>query len=306
MNATQATTMHAAAATPLAPPAGGAEMRMLVMMVQTQLVQGEAAKTDINLSQDQLKDLREQVREAMEQAREAEEESGFFGAIGDVMGGDIATIAQVVAIAAAAVVTCGTAAAVLATIAIACTLASRYGEELGIPPKVAMGLGIAAAVASVASGNVGGATGAVSAASSGGSAAASAGAAVGSAASGAATATAVTSGGLAATATAASKVTWLTATARDVGYVANVVSPAASGAGAVAKGVGAYHHSEALEYDADAKQAQSRQTLENMDIDTALGIFQRSVDRQLSVATQTQQLVEANQRSHHLIISGVA
>ncbi|MDF3069913.1 MAG: hypothetical protein K0R38_5514 [Polyangiaceae bacterium] len=279
---------------------------MLVTMIQTQLVQGQTAKVEINSNQAELKELREQVREAIQQAREAEEDSGFFGAIGDVMGGDIATLAQVVAIAAAAVVTCGAAAAVLATIAIACTLASKYGEELGIPPKVAMGLGIAAAVSSIAAGNVGGVAGAANAASTGGNAAASAGAAVGSAASGAATASAVTSGGLAATATAASKVTWLTATARDVGYVANIVSPAASGAGAVAKGVGAYYHSEALGHDADAKQAQSREALENMDIDTALDIFERSVDRQLSAVSQTQQVIEASQRSQQLIIQRVA
>jgi len=172
--------------------------------------------------------------------------------------------------------------------------------------KGPMGLGLAAAVSSIAAGNVGGAAGAVSAASTGGKTAAAAGSLVGSAASGAATATAVTSGGLAATATAASNVTWLTEAARDIGYVANIVSPAASGAGAAAKGVGAYYHHEAMGYDADAKEAQSGETLENIDIDTALDIFARSVDRQLSAASQTQQLVEANQRSHQLIISGVA
>lgn len=306
MNAAQATSAFAPSSVAPLRMAGTPELRMLVLMVQNQLVQGEAAKTDIALSEDQLKDLREQVRAALEQAREAEEESGFFAGIGDALGGDLATLAQVVAVAAAAIVTCGAAAAVLATIAIACTLASKYGEELGIPPNVAMGLGIAAAVSMVAAGNVGGAAGAVGTASSGSTVAASAGAAAGSVAPGVAVGTAVSSGGLAATATAASKVTWLTEVAGDVGFVANIVAPSASGAGAGARVAGAYYHSEAIEHDADAKQAQSRETLENLDIDAALELFERAVDRQLSVASQTHQTMESNQQSKLLIIQGVA
>src|SRR5215216_2931584 len=88
---------------------GTAEIQMLVMMVQAELVQGDVAKSSVNLSEQQLKDLREQVREALEKAREAEEHSGFFGALGDVLGGDIGTLAGLVVIAAASVVSGGTA-----------------------------------------------------------------------------------------------------------------------------------------------------------------------------------------------------
>jgi hypothetical protein len=286
--------------------AGAPELRMLVVMVQNQLMQGEVAKSEIDLGADQLKELREQVRAALEEARKAEEDSGFFGFIGDLLGGDLATLAQVVAVAAAAIVTAGTAAVVLATIAIACTLASKYGKELGLPPGVAMGLGIAAAVSMVAAGNVGGLTGATSAASAAGSGAASAGAAAGSVAPGVALGASVSSGGLAATATAASKVTVLTEWARDIGFVAGIVAPAASGAGAGAHVVSGYYRGDAIEHDADARQAQSLKELVHMDMDAALDVFERAVDRQLSVVSLTQEVLDANQQSNQLIIERVA
>jgi hypothetical protein len=279
---------------------------MLVLMVQHQLVQGEVAENDIQLSQLELKDLWDQVRDALRKASEAEKDSGFLGAIGDFFSRDIATLAQIVVIAAAAVAT-GGAAAVLATIAIACTIASKYAKELGIPPNVAIGLGIAAAVSTIAAGNVGGAAGAVSGASSAGtSAAASAGTAVASAVPGAAIGTAVSAGGLASTASAAARVTSLTQLASDVGTVASVVSPAATGVGAACGMVSARYHSEAIDHGADAKQAQSRHTLEDMALSDALDVFERSVDRQLEVLGQAVQLVNANQASKHLIIQRFA
>lgn len=302
MNTVQATGGITTAA--LGTPCGvaGPEMRMLVLMVQNQLAQSEVAQTDVLLSQDQLKELREQVREAIQQAREAEEDSGFFGAIGDVLGGDIATLAEVVLVAAAAVATGGAAALVLASIAVACTLASKYGEELGIPPNVAMGLGIAAAVATVASGNVGGAASAVGGGAASGSAASSAGAAAGSVMPGVACGSAVASGGLASSAGAAARITQLGELAKDVQLYASIVAPAASGAGAGAHMVGAHYHAQALEHDADATFAQSRQTLASMSIDSALEIFEKSIDRQLAATAQTTQLLQANQRSKQLII----
>lgn len=290
----QATQGASAYTPPVAPPlqmAGAPELRMLVVMVQNQLMQGEVAKSEIDLSAEELKDLREQVRAALEEARNAEEDSGFFGFIGDLLGEDLATLAQVVAVAAAAIVTAGTAALVLASIAIACTLASKYGKELGLPPGVAMGLGIAAAVSMVAAGNVGGVAGATTAAS---------------AAPGAALGASVSSGGIAAAATAASKVTTLTTWARDVGFVAGIVAPAASGAGAAAHVVSGYYGADAVEHDADAREAQSRKKLVDMDIDQALEVFERTVDRQLSVLSQAQQVLEANQRSNQLLIERLA
>jgi hypothetical protein len=291
MQATQGASAYTPPVAPQLPMAGAPELRMLVVMVQNQMMQGEVAKSEIHLSADELKDLREQVRAALEEARKAEEDSGFFGFIGDLLGGDLATLAQVVAVAAAAIVTAGTAAIVLATIAIACTLASKYGKELGLPPGVAMGLGIAAAVSMVAAGNVGGVAGATTAAS---------------AAPGAALGASVSSGGIAATATAASKVTTLTTWARDVGYVAGIVAPAASGAGAAANTVSGYRRADAVDHDADARQAQLLKELVDMDIDQALEVFERTVDRQLSVLAQAQQVLDANQRGNQLIIERLA
>ena len=141
------------------PPSCGAspEARMLALMVHNQLAQGESARTSIQLSEEQLQRLRETIREALAEAREAQDDSGFWGDVGDVLGGDIATLAQVVAVAAACVATGGAAAIALGAISIACTVAAKYADELGIPPKVAIGIAIAAAVTSLASGQFGGA-----------------------------------------------------------------------------------------------------------------------------------------------------
>lgn len=293
-------------ASPIPQSVGGtAEVQMLVMMVQAQLVQGDVAKSCVDLSEQQLKELREQVREALEKAREAEEDSGFFGAIGDVLGGDIATLAGLVVIAAASVATGGAAAVVLGAIAIGCTLASKYADELGIPPNVAIGLGIAAAVATVASGNVGGLANAAGSTAAGGTAAGSsvaAGAGSAAASAGAAaSASAAVSGGASALG-AANHVSRLAQVAEQVRFYADIVAPVATGAGAVAHGVAGGYRSAAIHHNADAQEARSKETLESMDIDTAIDLFERTIDRQLGAATQTLGILQANQRSKDLIL----
>jgi len=135
---------------------GRPEQRLLALIVYNQLIQSQGAETSVELSHEELKLLREEVHEALEKAREAQEDSGFWSDISDAFSGDIAGLAQLVVVAAATVASGGTAAVVLGAIALGATLASKYAEELGIPPKVAMCIGIAAAVASVASGNIGG------------------------------------------------------------------------------------------------------------------------------------------------------
>src|SRR5690349_7893614 len=106
--------------------AGTSEMRMLALIVKSQLVQSESARTSVELNQEQLQQLREVVRQALEEAREAQESSGFWGDVGDILGGDIATFAQVVVVAATCVATGGAAAIVLGAIAVACTIAAKY------------------------------------------------------------------------------------------------------------------------------------------------------------------------------------
>jgi len=252
------------------------EARLLALIVQNQLVQGESAKTSVNLSQEQLKQIREEVRQALEAAREANEDSGFWGDIGDVLGGDIATLGEVVMVAAASVVTGGAAALVLGAIAVACTLSSKYADELGIPKDVAIGLGIAAAVTSVLSGNIAG----------GGDVAALAGATKGAVSVG----------------KGAAEVTSLVKIAREVKFCAGVVSAVATGAGAGAHMVEGYYASDAVDHNADAHAAQAREKLESMDIDAAVDLLGRALDRQLAAMAQAGQTLEANQQSKQLII----
>jgi hypothetical protein len=254
------------------------EARLLALMVQNQLVQGESAKTSVNLSHAELKQLRETVRQALEEAREANEDSGFWGDIGDVLGGDIATLAQVVAVAAAAVATGGAAAVVLAAITIGCSLASKYADELGIPPNVAIGIGIAAAVTSVASGNLAG--------------------------GGEVASLTTASQGAVAVGTEAAQVSRLTQIAQQVKFAANLIAPTATGAGAAANFVSDYYQSEAVDHNADAHAAQAREKLESMEIDAAVELLGKAIDRQLAAMGAMTQALEANQQSKQLIVNG--
>jgi hypothetical protein len=134
--------------------------QLLVLIVFNEMSRSDVAETSIDVNSEQLQYLREEARKALEAAREAQDKSGFWGSISSLLNGDIATIAQLVAVAAAAVASGGTAAIVLAAITVGATLGSKYADELGLPPSVAVGLGVAAGLASVASGNLaGGASG---------------------------------------------------------------------------------------------------------------------------------------------------
>jgi hypothetical protein len=132
------------------------EERLLALVVHTKLTQMESAKESVDASFEQLTKLREQVREAMDKAKEAQRHSGFFGAIAGVLNGDIGAIAGLLAATAAAILSGGTALAVLAVVASAVSLAAQHAEELGIPPEVAMGIGIIAAGAALCCGNTSG------------------------------------------------------------------------------------------------------------------------------------------------------
>lgn len=130
--------------------------QLLALLVFSEMTRSTSAKEAISLSSEQLDVLREEARRALQKAREAQEDSGFWGKLSSLFRGDIASLAEVVAMAAATVATGGTAALVLGAIAVGATLASKYADELGIPPNVAIALGVAAGLASVASGNLGG------------------------------------------------------------------------------------------------------------------------------------------------------
>jgi hypothetical protein len=250
---------------------------MLALIVYTQLVQGDAAETSVKLNEQQLKDLRATVREAIDAAREANEDSGFWGSIGDALGGDIGSLAQVVAVAAACVATGGTAALVLGAIAIGCTLASKYADDLGIPPKVAIGIGIAAAVASVAAGNVGASASLAGAASSGAQIASSAG-----------------------------QASQLVQTALKVKFAADVVASSAQAGGAVAHLVSGYYAGSAVDHKADAQQAKAGSKLEAMAIDEAIAQLDAAIDRQLSAYESALDISAAKQQSDQRILLSFA
>lgn len=131
------------------------EERFLALVVFSQVSQIDAAKLTINLSYDELAQLRQEARDALEQARQAQQSSGFWGALGDFLGSDVGAIASAVAAMAAVVATGGAAAAVIGAVAAAASLAAQHAEELGIPPEIAMGIAIAAAAVSLCCGNAG-------------------------------------------------------------------------------------------------------------------------------------------------------
>jgi len=132
------------------------EERLLALVVYSQLNQMDAAKTTVSLSFDELARLRQEVKEAVDRAREAQHHSGLLGAISSFLGGDVAAVAGAIAAVAAVVATGGAAAAVLAVIASAASIAAQHAKELGIPPGVAVAIGIVAAGAALCSGNASG------------------------------------------------------------------------------------------------------------------------------------------------------
>lgn len=271
---------------------GSPEAQLLALMVYSQVVQSESAQTSVELNQSQVDELRKQVREALEAAKENDDKSGFWGDIGDVLGGDIATLAGLVAMAAATAATGGAAAIALAAVAIGCSLASKYGEELGIPPKVALCIGLVAAGAAIAAGNVGSAAqvgNAASAGASAGAAGASAGASAGSAAANAGTSAAR-----------------LAAVAKDVAYYAKIAQPIATGSGAVANVASGYYASEALDDQANAHAADKRSDVVSMDIDEAVKVLGQTIERQLSLCESGNQIFVANQNADQLIIQNFA
>jgi hypothetical protein len=129
------------------------EERLLALVVFSKLTQMGSAKESVDASFEQLTKLRQQVQEALEKAKEAQHKSGFLGAISGVLNGDIGAIASLLAATAAVVLSGGTAAAVLAVIASAASIAAQHAEDLGIPPEVAMGIGIIAAGAALCCGD---------------------------------------------------------------------------------------------------------------------------------------------------------
>jgi hypothetical protein len=134
---------------------------LLALMMKSQGARTEAAQGQIAHAETTLDRAREEVQTAMTQAAEAEENAGFWADVSNVLGGDVAAIASVVAAAVVIVGTGGVGApAILALAAAGLSAGSTVGQRLGLDPKACAVLGAAGALLSVAGGNVAGLTGA--------------------------------------------------------------------------------------------------------------------------------------------------
>src|SRR6185295_15128442 len=129
------------------------EERLLALVVYTQTIQLDGAKTDINLNAEQLEKLREQVKKALDDAREAKKDSGFWGDLANLFGSDLVSVAEAVAAVALVVASGGAAAAILAVVAAAATLAADHAKELGIPTEIAVAIAVVATVAGLCCGD---------------------------------------------------------------------------------------------------------------------------------------------------------
>jgi hypothetical protein len=130
------------------------ELLLLLTTAKNINAQTDGAKLSVKDAYQRLEELRDQIAEAMERAQEAQEDAGFWGDISEVFGGDIATVASVVAAAALVVGSGGAGLAVVAAaLAVGFTVGGEVGEELGLDPKIVMALKIAGAVAGLAAGN---------------------------------------------------------------------------------------------------------------------------------------------------------
>ncbi len=128
------------------------ELLLLLAMARSHTAQSSVAKQNVDQAFDRLSDLRDQIEKAIERAREAEDGAGFWNDVSGVFGGDIATIAGVIAAAALALGTGGAGAIVLASIAVTCMATAKAGEKLGWDPKVCAALQIVGALAGLAAG----------------------------------------------------------------------------------------------------------------------------------------------------------
>ena len=130
------------------------ELLLLAAMVEHKQTQSNAAKDNVAANHERLVELRDRIAEAMERAREAQENAGLWGDISNVFGGDIATIAGVVASAALVVGTGGAGAAVVvAALAVGFTAGGEIAEECGADPKVVMAFKLAGAAVGLLGGN---------------------------------------------------------------------------------------------------------------------------------------------------------
>lgn len=145
------------------PAAGDAEIptndlgaALLAIIMKSLATQSDQALFRVEDAQRLAEEARARAEAAMRQAQEAEESAGFWGDLKEIFGGDIATIASVVAATASVAVSGGTSApAILALAAAGLSATSTVGSRLGLDPKLCAALGGAGALLGLAAGRFG-------------------------------------------------------------------------------------------------------------------------------------------------------
>jgi hypothetical protein len=121
---------------------------LLAMLAESHSAQSRCSQAEIGHAFERLKELRGEIKAAMERAQEANDHAGIWGGISNALGGDVASIAGVIASAAVIAGTGGTGAAVLlAGAAIGFAAAAKVGQELGLDPKLVLALELAGVAA---------------------------------------------------------------------------------------------------------------------------------------------------------------
>jgi hypothetical protein len=133
---------------------------LLALMLASRSVQSDVARTDVEYQSKVVAEMRAQIQDALKRAEEAQQDSGFWGDVASVLGGDVAAICGLIAAAAFVVATGGAGApAIVALAAAGLTVGADVGERLGLDPKLCVGLSTAGALLGVLGGNVNGAAG---------------------------------------------------------------------------------------------------------------------------------------------------
>lgn len=115
----------------------------------------DRALADVEQANAQMERALAEVAAAMKRAEEAEDSAGFWGGLKEVLGGDLATLASVVAATAVVIGTGGLGApAILALAAATLSTGATVGSRLGLDPKVCALLGAAGALLGVAGGGI--------------------------------------------------------------------------------------------------------------------------------------------------------
>ncbi|HEX6767503.1 MAG TPA: hypothetical protein VF103_18520 [Polyangiaceae bacterium] len=143
-----------------ASPSGPTDVATVLLecIVNSRGSQQDSANADIEQAHRLLDRARQEVQNAMERADEAERHGDFWGDVSHVLGGDVASIAGVVAAVSLAVATGGAGTpAVLALVAAGLTAGAKAGQELGLDARVTAALGVLGGVAGLIAGNVTGA-----------------------------------------------------------------------------------------------------------------------------------------------------